>query len=365
MKQITSTPIPNNEIQTILLSGESLVSHIINKPNHLPALMSHLSQDEKDDLFIQFSDMGHLTNVKLLYTSDMTPSIKAKAFNKAVTQGHIDIVTYFINLGMPINTPTKQPICKAVKYKHLTIVQLLLDNDANVFVQSNYALECAIDNKSFEIVKTLVNHICENKPDEIPKLKLSDLVEFAFLHGNIETIQFLVKTCKKHQENLPNIVYFFKNIINRGDYQIVKYSLSIYPNHIITQNSLISAATNGFHNIFKLLFDSAIASGLDLSKRHFELVSDIIYKNNTQITTYLLDYIITNNIKVSKVLLNDYLIETASEGDITATKQLIMLGADPSYDRYEAIKEAMNNNHTNVFDYLQEIIKKQKTTGDL
>jgi ankyrin repeat protein len=138
---------------------------------HQDVMKFFISIGEKCDVYCSYNDMfcgsvmrGYITTLKLLVENDDVKSLieihGASALHYAIKYDKLDVVKYLIELGADVNSmsnvhPPIFPIVLAVSEGHANIVQLLIDNSANLELNSDL-LELSVKSGSLSTIKILI-----------------------------------------------------------------------------------------------------------------------------------------------------------------------------------------------------------------
>lgn len=145
--------------------------HSIYRENYAAIIKSTCNQSHLEEIFKQSADLGYtdIIRVMLPFINFFT---KETALKAACHMGHYRIVELLINDGADIHTSRDSPLILATEKGHYKIVKLLLYSGADAETHGNYALRLArskaellyksTNRENYEkIVKLLVSSGCE------------------------------------------------------------------------------------------------------------------------------------------------------------------------------------------------------------
>lgn len=252
--------------------------------------------------------VGNLDEVKELINQGANLKVEGRAENPffyAAANGHLEVVKYFIENGVRINTKYNfgtTAICRAVGGGHYEVVDYLIDNGAKLDLTFEYA---AASNR-LEMVKHL-----HQKGADIRKSPAA--IVDASRYGYIDIIKYLISIGADIQHN---------------------------------ENEAITIASrDGFLEVVKCLHQN----GADI---HFK--NDLMFVNASE-RGYLetVKYYVENGADVHTN--NGYaIIGAARNGELDVVKYLHQQGADIYTDNNQAIKWASSNGYLEVVKYLVE-----------
>ncbi|KAI4265983.1 MAG: hypothetical protein L6R38_009035 [Xanthoria sp. 2 TBL-2021] len=142
-----------------------------------------------------------LTDLFLSYKADVNKRAKSYHMSMspliyAVDQRNVEIINLLLDHGANVNQPNLEqmtPLHIAVGHKDIDIINTLLDRGADVSAESSKipptALGMAIDQVSFDIIKTLVKHRCDVNQAFWRKTPIS----LAIKKGDLNIIQYLMQ----------------------------------------------------------------------------------------------------------------------------------------------------------------------------
>lgn len=100
----------------------------------------------------------------------------------AASKGHLETVKYLMSICPNVAKGLREAITSASMNGHLDIIKYSLDLGADIAVDENYPVTLAIQCSNLETVKYLINFGASK----------SKALEFAFYHGRVEMIDYLV-----------------------------------------------------------------------------------------------------------------------------------------------------------------------------
>lgn len=156
MKEI-KTKITNTELDVILLSDIDLIDYIKEHPNTLESNITHLTDNEKKELIIHFSKLGHIKYIKCLVEQTNNTYINhEKALRMASAYGHLDVVKYFVEKKANIHAEFELALRWAAENGHLNIVKYLVEHGANIHAEHNEALRFSAKEGHLDVVEYLI-----------------------------------------------------------------------------------------------------------------------------------------------------------------------------------------------------------------
>ena len=110
---------------------------------------------------------NHLECLKILYSNNANFDIRSyknsTILSYAVGEGKLEIVKYLLKIGMSkyINDKVQPPLSLAVHWKYINIIELLIENNADINLKDglgNTPLIDTIINGNYQITKILLKH---------------------------------------------------------------------------------------------------------------------------------------------------------------------------------------------------------------
>ena len=111
------------------------LSYSSNYPNVINFYSLHSSNEFNLDYACA---RGHLDIVKYFVSLGVNIRANKDAFRLACQYGHLDIVKYFVSLCVNIHTNMDYALHLACKYGHLNVVKYLIDLGANIHADNDW-----------------------------------------------------------------------------------------------------------------------------------------------------------------------------------------------------------------------------------
>ena len=226
---------------------------------------------------------GHLEILEYIlmrrvnHHSHLKKSIYQSGFVPAAENGHLHIVKYLLNLGVEAQSGNNYVVKRAAANGHIQVVKYLhIHAGADIYDNDNCAVKFASANGHYEVVK----YLCEAGAN--PFAGCNYAVRYAAFYGHLEVVEYLHKV--RHADiysdgNFPLIMasangyyevvkylceagadyrssddHAFRNAVANGHLQIVKYFFEKGVD--IHSTALNTAVENGHTEVVKYLFDT-------------------------------------------------------------------------------------------------------------
>lgn len=219
------------------------------------------SKTEQDDYNFKLEKAakdGDLAKVKYfveLHHADVNAS-KAYALQLAVENEHFNVVKYLVSHEAKINP--RRILFDAIKTGNLEIVKYLIKHGADIHADNGYALRIATEKGFLNIVKYLYEH----------GVRRVDALPYAALEGHSEIVKYLIKNGENvHTKDDLAIIWAAMS----GHLDIVIYLLDNDANPAVQNNRAIKTAANEGHvDIVAFLFQDSRVREAGLPMPDFE-----------------------------------------------------------------------------------------------
>ena len=166
----------------------------------------------------------------------------------------------------------------------------------------------------------------------------------AIKHNQMETVKYLISRGVD-----PRRIHFMNIAGSHGHLEILKYLQSLGADiHSNNDYPFRYAAKNGHINVVKYL----LKNGVDIHVNNDEALSFALGNDQLEMAKFLIE----NGANLDLVK-NRELVIAAREGRLNTVKFLIEKGANIHYRDDMALRDAQQNNHQKVVNYLEDIIK--------
>lgn len=164
---------------------------------------------------------GNLKIVKYLL-KDNNIDIASSIFSGCIKNGHLEVVIFMMeNCGARLlrNYFKNHLLMLSIKYGHLEIVKLFINNKTTIDDESSGPMECAIENGKLEIIAFLIENDFYD-----------DDLTYAIENGYLESVKILVKC---GVDIYGYIRYILTKCIECSDNRMLPYFVSIYSTDIL------------------------------------------------------------------------------------------------------------------------------------
>ncbi len=281
-------------------------------------------------------------------------------FKMSCEKGQYAIVTYLVALGADFRIDNDYGLIHAAKNGHIGVVKYLVSKGANIGANDNCAIKFASENGHLEVVEYLVSKGADiNANNNYP-------IEMASKNGHLKVVEYLVSLgvdIRANDDYVVGLAYYYDH------HEVVDYLIS---QGAVLNKSKYSSSYNAFNllpaDIWIKIVNHTQEVGLLLTNRSFfELLSlinikvDIIeYISNNNLTDVLKYLVFLKSINhpfcrfIRYSSLDDYLVKSCCEGDLSIIKDLILLGASER----KAVMLACQNGHLEIIRYFvsQEVL---------
>lgn len=132
------------------------------------------------------------------------------AFLTACRHGHLDIVQYFVSLGINVDIQENCGLGLSLQNNHLDVIKYLISNGA--YIDTDYALLVSINNNHIDIVKYIIENLSWNENNIIIALENCCKI------GRLDILRYL-----KNKIEFFDADYYLKISLLYKNYDIAKY----------------------------------------------------------------------------------------------------------------------------------------------
>ncbi len=285
-------------------------------------------------VFEIFAADGNLNAVQQLCMA--TNVDKDDALHWAARRGHLNIIKYLVFMGADIHDDNECALRYACAYGHLEVVKYLVSIGADININSKWpALFYASEHMQEEIIRYLISigaNIHSN----------TEYALYAACSNNkLQLVKYLVSLGADIHVKEENESIMTTCAVERGHLDILKYLVSIGADIDGGKDRLVTIASRqGYLHIVKYL----VSLGADMNAHGKENLIESVSGGYLELTQYFID---------NGVAYDDNTLRCASKyGHLEIVKYLVSLGADIHAEGEWALKYACKKDHINVVEYL-------------
>lgn len=305
---------------------------------------------------------GNLQLLKLLISSGENIQKEKDVILFAAKYGHLDVFKYLVE-EEKLNIQSRYtgsydndedfgrfqtPFEIASEYGHLKLVQYIFGKvSTKTNLEIDKALCSATGEGHLEVVKYLIYRAEEYNLEYVPTLLLTE----ACIGEHIDVVKYFIAEREMHSiDNLNNALEFASSI---GNVELVQYLLRTMYNKYEDKvepsgDALLSACGNGYLDIVKLLVH--FGANVKYIQGEEDPIGVAVWNGHFQIVEYLIQTGVKTGVKIDRGVCNRAFLTACKKGFRDIAELLIRAGANPKH--HLAMQSAVQRGHQDIVDLL-------------